>query len=54
MVILSAGIYPLKVNNRHAGTRCETCSNVTIKTPEQRHWHCSGVFIINFEHVITS
>ena len=50
MVILPASIYLLKVNNRNTRTRCETCSNVTIKTPEQRHWRCSGVFIVNFEH----
>ena len=24
---------------------------VNNKTPEQRHWHCSGVFIVNFEHI---
>ena len=25
-------------------------SKLTIKTPELRHWHRSGVFIVNFEH----
>ena len=25
---------------------------LTMKTPERRHWHCSGVFIVDFEHVI--
>ena len=24
---------------------------LTIKTPEQRQWHRSGVFILNFEHI---
>ena len=24
--------------------------NLTKKTPERRQWHCSGVFIVNFEH----
>ena len=24
----------------------------TIKTPERRHLHRSGVFIVNFEHVL--
>ena len=24
---------------------------LTIKTPEQRHLHCSSVFIVNFEHI---
>ena len=38
-----------KVNNRNTRKRCETCSKLTIKTPER---HCrSGVFIANFEHM---
>ena len=40
----------LKVNNINTITRCEICSKLTIKTPEWRHWHRSGVFIFNFEH----
>ena len=24
-------------------------SKLTIKTPERRHWHRSGVFVVNFE-----
>ena len=39
----------LTINTR---TRCEMCSKVTIKTPERRLWRRSGVFIVNFEHVI--
>ena len=31
-----AGIYMLKVNNRNTRTRCEICS---------------GIFIVNFEHI---
>ena len=31
--------------------KCEICSRLNIKTPEPRHWRCSGVFIVNFEHV---
>ena len=27
------------------------CSKFTIKTPERRHCRCSGVFIVNFEHI---
>ena len=46
-----AGIYMLKVNNKNFRTRCEICSKLTIKTPERRQWHGSGVFIINFEHI---
>ena len=25
---------------------------LTIKTPKGRHWRCSGVFIVNFEHIL--
>ena len=46
-----AGIYLLKVINRITRTRCEICSNLTIKIPEQRHWFRFGVFIVNFEHI---
>ena len=40
-----------KVNNRNTRTRCETCSKLTIKTPERRHWSRFGVFIVNLEHI---
>ena len=40
-------IYLLKVINRNTRTKCEICSKLTIKTPERRHWHRSGVFIVN-------
>ena len=46
-----AGIYLLKVNIRNTRIRCEICSKLTIKTPKWRQWHCSGVFIFNFEHI---
>ena len=49
---LSAGIYMFKVNNRNIRTRCEVCSNLTRKIPEQHHWRRSGVFIVNFEHIL--
>ena len=26
-------------------------SKLTKKTPERRHWHRSGVFIVKFEHI---
>ena len=32
------GNYVFKVNNRDTRTRSEICSNLTIKTPESRHW----------------
>ena len=46
-----AGIYLLKVNNRYTRTRYEICSKLTIKIPERRHSHRSGVFIVNFKHI---
>ena len=46
-----AGIHLLKVNNRNTKTRCEMSLDITIKTQERRHWRCSGVFIVNFEHI---
>ena len=45
-----ADIYWLKVNSRNTRARCELCLKLTIKTPQQRQWSRSGVFIINFEH----
>ena len=47
----TAGNYLLKVNNRNTRTRSEICSKLTLKTPEQSHWHHSGVFIIHFDHI---
>ena len=46
-----AGIYVPKVNNRNTRTRCEICSKLTVKTPERRQWHRSGVFVVEFEHI---
>ena len=31
--------------------RCETCSKLKIKIPKRRHWRCSGIFIVSFEHI---
>ena len=28
---------------------CEICSKLTTKTPQRRHWYCSGVFIVNYK-----
>ena len=33
----SVGIYLLKVNNKNNGTRCEICSQLTIKMPDTLH-----------------
>ena len=45
------GIYLLKGNNRNTRTRCEICSQLTIKTPERRQWRRYSVFIVNFDHI---
>ena len=29
----------------------EICSKLTLKTPEWRQWHYSGVFIFTFEQI---
>ena len=47
----TVGNYMFKVKKRNTRTSCETCSNLTIKTPEQRQWLRSGVFIVNLEHI---
>ena len=54
-MIVSVGIYLLKVNNRNTRTRCEICAKLTIKIPERRHWRRFGIFIVTFElisHVV--
>ena len=30
---------------------CKICSKFTIKTPKQRYWHHSGIFIVNYEPI---
>ena len=30
--------------------KCGRCSKSTIKTTDRRHWHRSGVYIVNFEY----
>ena len=45
---LPANIY-VKINNKNTRERCEMCSKLTIKTPEQRRR--SGVFIVNCKHI---
>ena len=42
-------IYLFKFYSRNTRRRCETSSELAIKTPEWRHRRCSGVFIVNFE-----
>ena len=45
------GICLLKVNNRSTRIRCDICSKLTTQTPKEHQWHCSGVPIVNFEHI---
>ena len=49
---LATGNYMPKFNNKNTRTRCEICSKLTIKTPERSQWRRSGVFIVNFEHIL--
>ena len=46
-----ANIYLFKVNSKITRKRCEICSKLTMKTLERRQRCCSGVFIVNFEHI---
>ena len=47
---IPANIYLFKVNSR-TPKKGEIYLKLTIKAPEQRHWRCSTVFIVNFEHI---
>ena len=47
----SAKIFLVQSPQWNTRRKCEICSKLTIKTPEQRHWRCSGVLNVNFEHV---
>ena len=46
-----AELYLFKVNNRNSKWK-EICSKWTIKTPKQRQWYRSGIFIVNFEQIL--
>ena len=48
---IPASKYMFEVNKISTRARCEICSKSTIKTPERRQWHCSGVFIVDFDHI---
>ena len=50
-MLIPVKIYLFKFYSRNTRRRCETSSKLTIKTPEWRHWRCSGVFLVNFEHI---
>ena len=52
-VLYPAVIYLFKVKNENTRTLYEVCSRFTIKTPEQRHWRFSDVFIVNLNRFYT-
>ena len=41
-----------KVKKKTTKTRCEICSELTIKTAKRRYFRLSGVLIVNFEHIL--
>ena len=50
-MIIPSNIYLFKVENKNTRKRCEKCIELTIKIPERRQLHLSGVFIVNSEHI---
>ena len=42
--------FPLNFTCSKTTKETKICSKLTIKTPERRHWHRSGVYILNIEH----
>ena len=42
----------LKINSRNTRTRCEICSELTIKTPKRRHCCRFADFIVNFTQIL--
>ena len=46
------GLDLFKVSNRNTTINFEICSKLMIKTPDQRHWHCSGIFNVSFEEIL--
>ena len=46
------GIYLLKAKNIKTKTSCKICSKLTKKTQKRRDGHCSGVFLVNREHIL--
>ena len=48
--LVQAVNYMFKVNNRNTRIRCEVCSKLTIKAPNDA-WRRSCIFIVNFEHI---
>ena len=42
-------IYLFKVNNRNTTKKFKTCVELTIKTPERRHWRRSSVLLVTLK-----
>ena len=51
IILIQAGNYMFKVNDRNTGKKCEICLKLKLKKPERRQWLRSSVFIVNFEQV---
>ena len=43
--------YFFKFNKEKTRTMRKICSELPMKTPEQRNWRRSGIFIVNFEQI---
>ena len=48
IVIFTADIYFIEVNNGNTKIICEICSKLIVKTPERLHWRRFGVFFACF------
>ena len=51
-LILPSRQLRVKGNNRNTRTRCEIYSKLIITTPERRHRCQSGIFFVDFEHIL--
>ena len=49
---LPTGIYLFKVNSENTRTMCKICSELMIKTSEQRYYYRYGVFVDDFEQCL--
>ena len=50
-LLCSLYIYLFKNKNRNIRKRYKTCSKLTIKTLERRHWRRPGVFSVSFGYI---
>ena len=48
---IPTGIYLFKVNIENASIMFKTCSKLSIKIIERRHWRRVGAFIVNLEQI---